>query len=411
MNKSDKILTLSAIILVGFAASVIFHYVQGFYMHKIQLFSSFLWEPNLAFKDFTDMVDEIKNWAPFSKINPWVNYFPMTYIVLFPFTFIKNKIVAYVIFASLFLTFFLYKNILNFKCEDLTKLQNFQNIFVITFLSYPVIMLLDRGNIDMLLFILFVAFVYLFKSEKYLFSSVFIAVINAMKPFPLIFLVLFLFKKRYKEFFLSLIITAILVLGGFMVLKGGFSHQISIFLSNLTFFKVDYVYRNDKALGMFGGSSLFMMMKLFFTRLTFPELISTNLLTKIYSYSSMLVTPIILFFTWREKMFWKQISMLSLYMLTMPYLVNDYKLIFLFVPIWLFVNSKEKSKFDIVYSILFGLLFIPKNIIIQYHMPLEDLWFSLSIVINPIIMIIFMGLIIYEQFATKEKKGISRWIK
>lgn len=404
MEKSEKVLLLSNIILVGFVSAVIFHYILGGYLNLPYPYNTFLWDPKLAFDDFTNIVGIIiKDLAPYKTVDLYINYFPLAYIVFFPFTFIKNQIIAFLIFASAFLCFFTCLNIKNFTCENLTKLQNFKNIFILTLFSYPFLMLLDRGNIDILLFILFWCFVYSFKSKKYLVSSVFLAIMNAMKPSLVIFLFLFLFKKKYKEFFLSLIITIFLIIGGFMMLKGGFFSQISVFITNLTLFKVLYAYRNDSMIGMFGGSSIFMALKLLFTRLSLTPLISTVMLTKIYNIFGLLIAPVILFFTWREKIFWKQITLLYLYTLSIPYITNDYKFIFLFVPIWLFVNISEKSNFDLAYIILFGLLLIPKNILIANYIPNMHIYFSLSIILNPIIMIIFIFLLISEQFYLKKK--------
>lgn len=404
MEKSEKVLLLSTIVLVGFIVAVIFHYILGIYLNLPYPYNTFLWNPEWAFNDFTNIVGIIiKNLAPYKTINLYINYFPLAYIVFFPFTFIKNQIIAFLFFASIFLCFFTYANIKNFNCKNLTPLQNFKNIFILTILSYPFLMVLDRGNIDMLLFMLFCGFVYFFKSEKYTFSSVFLAIINAMKPSFVIFLFLFLFKKKYKEFFLSLIITIFLIISGFMMLKGEIFSQMSVLISNLALFKILCAFRNDTTIGMFGGSSLFMALKLLLTRLSLTPLISTVLLTKIYNIFSLLIVPVILFFTWRENFFWKQISLLCFYTLTIPYITNDYKFIFLFVPIWLFVNASEKSKFDFAYIVLFGLLLIPKNIIIANYISKMYIYFSMSIIFNPIIMIIFISLIIFEQFYLKRK--------
>lgn len=403
MEKSEKVILLSTIVLVGFTLAVIFHYILGFYLNLPYPYNSFLWGADIAFNDFTNIMGIVKDLVPYKAANLFVNYFPLAYILLFPFTFIKSKIIAYLLFASIFLSFFIYINIKNFSCKNLTRLQDFQNIFILTIISYPFLTLIDRGNIDMLLFIIFGAFIYFFKSEKYILSSVLLAILNAMKPFLAIFLFLFLFKKKYKEFFLSLILSIFLIITGFMMLKGEFFSQVSVLIINLKLFKILYAYKNNNVIGMFAGSSIFMALKLLFTRLSLTPLISTVMLTKMYDAFSLLAAPVILFFTWREKIFWKQISLLSFYMLSIPYMVNDYKLIFLFVPIWLFVNTKEKSRFDLAYIILFGLLLIPKNIIIANYIPKVYIYFSISIILNPIIMIIFISLIIFEQFYLKKK--------
>ena len=119
---------------------------------------------------------------------------------------------------------------------------------------------------------------------------------------------------------------------------------------------------------------------------------------------SLIITATILFFTQKEEIFWKQITLLTLLMCLLPYVIDDYKLIFLFIPIWLFLSNQEKTKFDSFYSILFGLLIIPKQFFILFvraHGMTQLM--SFGIMINPILMLIFMGLIIYEQRSVKSK--------
>lgn len=400
MEKSQKITLLATIVIAGFALAVIFHYALGFYADLKYPFNTFLFEPNNAFGDFIGMMPLAKSLAPFQEANLWVNYFPLAYILLFPFSLIKNPLVAYLIFLSIFWAYWLFMNIKSFKCENLSPALNFQNLFILTFLTYPYLVLLDRGNFDLILFVLLGSFIYLFKSGKYLKSALLMAVTNAIKPFYLIFLALFLFQKKYKEFFLSLLVSLLLIIGGFMVLHGDFWNQITIFITNLILFKKDFVFSIES--GMLNDSSLFMGLKyLLFQVIKLPVSYIFGFV-KAYSVLNIIMTLAVLFFTWKEKVFWKRIALLTFYSLLMPYVVYDYKLIFLFIPIWLFVNSKEKTKFDLIYTILFALLLIPKKIlpVISLAGPLK--WFSLSLVANPLIMLIFIGLIITEQFRQKE---------
>ncbi len=400
MDKSQKITLLATIVIVGFALAVVSHYVLGAYAGSQYPFNTFLFEPNNAFGDFVGMMPLIKNFAPFQEANLWVNYFPLAYIFLFPFSLIKNPLIAYLIFLSVFWCYWFFMNVKSFKCENLSPTLNFQNLFILSFLTYPYLVLLDRGNFDLILFVLLGSLVYLFKSERYFKSAVLLGLINAIKPFYLIFLALFLFQKKYKEFFLSLLVSFLLIVGGFMLLHGGFWNQITIFITNLMLFKQKFVFSTES--GMLNDSSLFMGLKyLLFQVIKLPASYIFGFV-KIYSILNVIMTLAILFFTWKEKTFWKRISLLTFYSLLMPYVVYDYKLIFLFIPIWLFVNHEGKTKFDLVYTILFGLLLIPKKIlpIISFATPIK--WFSLSLVANPLIMLIFIGLIISEQFMHKE---------
>lgn len=402
MEKSDKIILLSFIIVVGFLFAIIYHYILGEYIGLNHPYNSFLWDPSQVGGDFAFMLHLIKDLNPYSHFGSSINYFPPAYLMLYPFSFVKNFFVSYFVLLVGFLGFFISQNLKSFKCDNLTKVENFRNIFVFSFISYPFLLLIDRGNLDIVLFIFFACFVYLFKSKKYLLAAISIAVANSCKPFFIFFLVLFLFKKKYKEFFISLILSVMLVVGGFLVLKGSFFNQITVLFLNLLEFKKEYLLSHSQInYGMFASSSLFMVFKLLFTRLTASPIVAPDLLVEVYKYFSLIASAIILFFVAKEKLFWKQISLLTLQMLLFPYLTNDYKFIFLFVPIWLFVNSTTKSKFDRDYSILFALLLIPKSVTILTPSMGDGWCFSLSLIINSGIMMTLIGLLIFEQIKQK----------
>lgn len=403
MDKTKKVFLLANIILIGFVISVVIFYILGQYLDYPYPFNTFLFYPSDAFNDFRAPINAIRDFAPYAKPSLMINYFPLAYILLFPLSLIKNSLVAYIIFSSLFLTGFTYLNNKNISCESLTKLQNFKNVFIITLLAYPILYILDRGNFDMFIFFIFAGVIYAFKSERYALSAILLAVINAMKPFPILFLILFLQKKKYKEFFLSLMLTCLLIICGFLLLKGSFLSQIKVFSQDLYLFKMLNVVDTSLSNGMSNGSSLFPALKFIFCH--YNNIIPSVLLAKIYNYICLIIASFTLIFVWQEKIFWKKISLLAFLMLLLPYIIGDYKLIFLFVPIWLFLNTKEQSKFDGIYTVLFGLLLIPKKIFFfwVHKYGLMQL-VTYGILINPLIMLLFIGLIIFEQFTLNKSK-------
>lgn len=396
MEKSEKTTLIATIVLVGFVFGVIFHYILGFYLHLKYPYNTFLFNPDIFVTDFTNLVIFSKDFAPFKTPSIWVNYFPLAYIFLYPFSLI-NSLVSYLIFLPIFLSFWFYINIKNLSCNDLTNLQNIQNIFIICAISYPFLVLIDRGNFDMILLLLLAAFIYLFKSKKFFLSSLLLGVVNALKPFSLIFLFLFVFEKKWKELILSFGLSILLIIGGFLLLKGDFFQQVSTYIINIRLFNEVYVFNINE--GIQNCSSLFLALKFLLCKST--NLIPTYALVKIYFFINIISAVSVLFFAWREKIFWKKISLFFLYMLLIPYAIYDYKLIFLFIPIWLFVNAEETTRLDLIYSILFGLLLIPKRFLFLCGLK-QFLCYPLSVIINPLIMLIFMGLIIYEQIATNK---------
>ncbi|MDD3435679.1 MAG: hypothetical protein PHC64_00850 [Candidatus Gastranaerophilales bacterium] len=396
MEKREKVLLLSSIILVGFVIGVIFHYILGFYFGLPEPYKTFLCNSDLIFVDFNNILYFLKNFAPYKEFpNIWINYFPLAYIILFPFTLIKNLVISHILFISIFLSFYIYMNIKFLKCKNLSNLENFQSIFIITFLTYPFLCLLISSNFDMFLFILITIFIYAFKEKKYLFATIMLAISNAIKPLFLIFTFLFLFEKKWKEFFLSLTLTVFFIIGGFFVLKGGFLNNIHAFIINLELFKQYFI--DNTSSPILGSSDFFLALK--YALCTHNHFISISLLKKIYAFISFFTGIIILLFTLKEKIFWKKTALMIFYLLTMSFVILDYKLIFLFIPLWLFMNTKEKTNFDLIYIILFGLLFIPKKYILIGFFKI----ILCSKTLNPLIMLIFMGLIIFEQLKFKKE--------
>lgn len=404
MEKSQKVTLFSIIILLGFAFGVIYHYIMFFYLHKGGMHVSFLYPSKLAFCDLFGILDFVKDFKPYQELNMWVVYFPLTYLFMLPFAFIKNKLLSYLLYVSGFVIYLTYMNIKMLSCKELNKLQNFQNIFTITLLSYPVLYCLDKGNFDIYLFVLLGFWAYAFQKGKYGLSAFLLAVINAMKPFTLYFLLLYLLKKRYKECFFSIILTAFLVIGGFMIIPDDRLNEVIMFFRSILFYKEHYTLGSSVAMGFV--SSLFMLLKAILLHFTVAE---KDVITfiRLYDYLCHFITIITLIFVWREKIFWKQLTLLICNFLLLPYVTYDYKLIFLFIPIWMFMNKEEKSKSDLTYLILFALLFVPKNIMVNLPLiPGKDMsWLSLSAIVNPIIIIILSGLIIYEQFV-KQKNNL-----
>ena len=96
-----------------------------------------------------------------------------------------------------------------------------------------------------------------------------------------------------------------------------------------------------------------------------------------------------------EKDTWKKIALLVCSMNLLPPVSLDYKLIHIFIPIFLFINSDKEDSYDLIYIFLFSFLLIPKGF---YHFnfisganPYEC---NIGTVINPILMILIMLLII-----------------
>lgn len=376
MKKSNKLFVLSSMILVGFVFSIIFHYVWNIYFKlPNNIFGHYIWPTRILGNDFIVLIQNTN--LVFS--NPemiWRNYFPFSYIFVFLFASIKNVAVAYTVFTAIFLGYFINSSIKALKSKELTGADNFRNIFIITFLSYPFLMLIDSGNFSMLLFVFFAVFIYFYKSKEYLLSNIFLIILNALNPFYSVFSSLLLFKRRYKDFAIVTIVELLLL----YLNIGNKPMPFNEFFNNMF-----YVYK-DSYLSLTNISSFLGMLKVSLCNLNIMPFYH---LVQMYPYLCLAYAFFAIFFAWKERIFWKKIALLTFVVSLVPIFIFDYDLIFLFVPIWLFVKTRKESSFDLFYTILFGLLLLPK---------------AMGIYINPLLMLLLTGLIIFEQFKLKQLK-------
>ena len=403
MSKRLKIRLVSWIIFLSFLITVCWCFYCGSVLHLGYPYNTFLAPTKYIFSDFLDMMPLIENLEIYNRVNEWLNYCPFSYLILYPFSLIRPHEIGYILFVALFLLFYLRINIKFLECQENTKLENFFNIFSICVLSYPFLFLLNRGNTDMLVFPFFAGFIICLRraynfsgrvSNRYYFiGSIFLTVLCAMKPYFLSFLLLYLKNKRVKELVMCILGVILLNLLALIIFRGGILEQFYVFLQNMSGVKAQYL-ELETHYGLGFSSSILGALRGFLYFVF--SIANLKTIASFYKFFSVILTLIVIYGVYKEKSFWKQITLLSLYSYCVPFMVYDYKLVFLLFPFWFFVNESQKSRFDILYSVLFALLFISKSF---YIFDLRDgfNFISSNMLLNPIIMIVFIGLIICEQ--------------
>lgn len=377
MEKSDKVTLFSFFILVGFVFSVFFHYLLNIYFNlPNNLLGNFVWPTNANFFQFSNSFYIIKTFT-FSQSNLPLEYFPLAYFFIAPFCFLKTQLSSLFLFLFFCLTGFLFFNTFFLQCKNLSKLENFQNIFVFSFFSYPLLMTLDFGNINLLLVLFFSCFISLFYYKKFVMSNIFLILTCLINPCFIFFSLLFLFKKKYKNLCYFLLVFCFLFF-------------LCLYLLNIpfaTFFSTLITSFNNGSFNLLKSYSIkvnyysfFLCLYLIFNKLLLR--ISLYDFVFIYNYFILFFITLLLFFSWREKVFWKQVFIILFAISLFPYYISDFELLFVFVPIWLFINE-EKRKSDLFYTISFSFLLLPK---------------AFGLYLNPFLLLIIIGKIIVEQF-------------
>jgi hypothetical protein len=401
MNKKNKLKVLFEIIFLGFILG--FSYSLFFFVNKSgPPKDSFLFSSG---NNFGDLI------LPMLNIKNLVYYTPLATLIYLFFNIIGQN------YSILFFLIFSISSYYSICMKEFIPKNIFQNIQVISiiFLSYPILFTLDRSNMEIFIFFLLYVFIQLYKNKKFNLAAIVLSLAVSLKIFPIVFASLFLSKKHIKPLLLTFVSTFLISGLSFLLLLPTYKSSSILLLKYLDFYR-DYHYMYEIGnTGLFFSHSLFGLIKVinfyFFTR---PNETFSNLLPNIFilaqAYSGLMLTISLTTFAYLkfiEKELWKKITLLVILIDLFALVSADYKLIHFLLPLFLFINVKNKNKTDIIYIILFGLLLIPKNYFILRKLPV----ISLALIANPIILLLLMLLIvlpgIYNYILESRKKKFT----
>jgi hypothetical protein len=363
-NSGNKLRLLSGIILSGFILAILYHGALGSLGYHYP-FNTFLFQPWDRFHDFFDTYEKSKNLDPYATLT---NYFPLAYLIVYPFTLIPNIYSAAFLLLTLFICFLIWNANYYLKKTD-TKNKGYYKtqIFIICCLSYPTWFCIDRANIDILVYVFCALFLITFIKKQYWLAALALAVAVSMKLFPVVFLLLYLKEKKYLAAMSCLIYSILLSLIALASFKGGFSGLLpKIAAMAMNFDKTYAVYD----LGMTSSISLFSLVKVV---MKYWYLLITNDTEKVYraavatalSYYSVLSLAaagfLALYVLLTKQELWKDVMMIVTMLVLLPSISGDYRLIFFYLPLFLFLSKTRQEPEDRIFTILFGLLFVPKN--------------------------------------------------
>lgn len=387
VGRDQKITIIIGIIITGFLLSVLFHVYQGSILGKPYPYSTFLFKPTDQFNDF-----RVARFA--ADLNPYFNpavpggQFPVVIVFDYLVTLIPMN-TALLIYLVLISASFAYLTNIILWGKKIPLFNNLSAILPIVFLTYPFLFTIDRGNLESLLFIFLLLFLYYFLQEKHELSTIFLAISIAMKGFPVVLVLLFFIKKKYAEMLFSILLAILLTLGSLALFKGGLAANLNFLLQGQIFGAQSHFYGSANIVQR--GVTLFTFFKIIFiesgwlARIDMSQFLSAYIKLAILSF-----IPLAAYIVFVEKILWKQVALLVFSMLLLPHVSADYKLMHLYLPMFLFIISDDYSDLDWFYLLVFGLLMIPKDYAYFPH-TFSDAGaadISISVMINIVLMIL-----------------------
>ena len=406
MKQPEKIKTISLIILIGFLVSIAYHYILGGWPFNLPYpFNTFVTSPIYRFSDFTQSIyPELVGLDPYrdQSFPPYSN-FPFGALVTLPFVMLPMKL-ALVMFLLTFICFHFY-NV--YSSLAVKGAQCYHDIIVISCLTFPFLVTIERANFEVIVYIFLSLFLYYYKTRKYQICCIFLSFSIAMKIFPAIFLLLFFVDKKYKEILYIIVISTLALFLPFFIFKGTINENISGLLGNLSIYKLHNIIGYN---GVHYGHSLWGAFKVVYYGII--ELISdqpakyihgVKYLTLPYTLFVLMLTGCITFYlAYKERVFWRKIALLVFAMNLFPFVSGPYKMLYIYLPLLLFINS-EPGKRDKIFCILFALLMIPKHYVPLYWTPpytlsgeIGDLQTWSEVLVDPLLMLVFAGVIIWD---------------
>ena len=254
--------------------------------------------------------------------------------------FVCFTIVSYILFAKLI---YKYKN---------GSFANKSLFAFFTLFSFPMIYLIERGNIIVLVLPFLLYFVNEYDSDvkyKRHLAYICLAISVAIKIYPVFFGLLLLKKKKnFKNILLCIFYGAVFFFVPF-IFVGGFS-QLGVLIHNI-------LYTSS----MFGSKGFGFKVSISNTFSLFGHVFNHVRLFETAGTMFLIITVLaglflILFNKWNED--WKIYAVISLIIILVPGFSYIYSVAYMIIPLLFFLNKKEIKWIDYIYSLLFIAQFI-----------------------------------------------------
>jgi hypothetical protein len=390
---------------------LVYHYVFGFYLSQPYPANTFLFAPRYTFSDFYDVYSEAVDLNPY--LGEKSGQFPFLILIGRLFTVLP---VYFSYFLYLLFAVAAYHYLAGKYLSVGPRYAQATSIFVICFLSYPFLFTIDRGNIEFLVFLFLLIFLYWFEQKKYLWSTLPLAMAIAIKVFPIVFLALFIPEKKWKELFATLVITMGLTLGSLWLFQGGFQQNFN-YLLHLSNFSNNHLFAAFTSLepgaNIQRGVAIVSLVKIILGN---GEIIPSDFWIDNFKLIYMIIAALmggltIFHVILKLKVLWKKVAICVFLMLLLPPISGEYKLIHLYLPIFLFINENQSSNLDKIYLSFFSILMIPKDYYIFPNL-ISDAWInnqyqhdiSIGMPINICLLIIFTVLLLVSNPFEKPTK-------
>ncbi len=386
------------IVVIGFIIAIIYHMVLGLTFGLDWPFNTFLFKPKDRFMDFFNTITHGHAvWC--GAYNVGSTYYPFTpgYVWMTAIYGYMNSLLGLFLFSATIILYFgyrIYKTILLLLTPRLAILVTV--IMVVT--SYPLLVLLDRGNQEGLQFILLSMFVFSFVNKKFYWSIFWLVMAFCMKPFAVVFLGLFLQRDKIKYIVYFVLGVIFVTLVTFSLLPHGFEHNFRSMILGFQNYDTVYVLNGR---GMQFNHTMYTI--LWFANKVFGILDPVHMKNLYLIAMASLFLGLIYYINKLELVLWRKIFILYLAMIGFPFISADYTLVHLYIPASLmFLSFQQNADYEsreyyTIITVLLGFLVIPMQYLSGFVIPV-----GISVIVYPVL--IYTLLYVLVRFGLYERR-------
>jgi hypothetical protein len=377
--------------------------------------------PEDRFLDFKLVVQQSAALDPFGEDIGGFAGAPFAQLVGYLFSVIQPASLRLpIFFGSFFVVFIPMVKHYLYGLKARPSLHRWIPLFALVFLTYPVLFALDRANFDILVCASLLLFAFMCQRQKHTASTVFLALAIALKPYTIVLAMVYVFDKRYRHFVIVLCGAFFLSALSLSLFKDGLLVEAQKYLSSLSQTTTHLSGGNLQQYTSDLYGLLTAVIKSIGDALGIDSSATTMYLpahpaaTMAYTLVAVVVLIYFIIYLWKEPHpLWRALAVLTILLILLPFNSGDYRLIYLFAPMLIYMAVREKTRYGLLIVVLWGLLLVPKNYYPLHLAPTDYYSYTLhqtiGMVINPLLLIGLLFCIVPDAFSTRGMASTFRF--
>jgi hypothetical protein len=384
----SKLKLMLAIVGAGYLAACFYCYLEGVYWGKPYPYNTFLYQPWDRFMDYHNMILMCRNLDPYNE-GTRSGYPPFANIFFFPFSLLSSDagFLLYTIIPVATLGYASWR-LLN----EVAPFFRAGAVIFLALLSYPFLFAIERGNLDLWIFVGITAFILNYNSPSPLmrdFACASLAFAVCFKMYPVMLLLLPAKDRRYMDCVKVGILVAIMTVASASLFQGG---TVKAFHDFKTMMAVTDSFAKESVKNAHFNIGLFNAVVIILTKLRCSGALAYYV-KNYWTISALILSPYVILVACRNLAFWEAATSLIIVCCLFPTLSYDYRVILLLPVILMQVTHRDRNeKHGRVVLVISTLLLIPKN---YWHLfpelPPGDI--SIGSVVDPLLLFTLLNLI------------------